>query len=38
MAAVDGRTLLIVSDNDFGCEGKQTRFYRLAFDSDLALV
>jgi hypothetical protein len=31
MALLDERTLLIVSDNDFGCEGKQTRFYRLSF-------
>jgi hypothetical protein len=38
MAPLDGRTLLIVSDNDFGCEGKHTRFYRLAFDVDLTLV
>jgi hypothetical protein len=38
MALLDPRTLLIVSDNDFGCEGKQTRFYRLTFDADLAAV
>jgi membrane-associated phospholipid phosphatase len=31
MALLDQRTLLIVSDNDFGCEGKQTRFFRIAF-------
>jgi hypothetical protein len=31
MALLDERTLLIVSDNDFGCEGKHTRFYRLRF-------
>jgi hypothetical protein len=31
LAALDARTPLIVSDNDFGCEGKQTRFYRLNF-------
>lgn len=36
LAMLDERTLLIVSDNDFGCEGKQTRFYRLTFDRDLA--
>lgn len=36
MALLDRRTLLIVSDNDFGCEGKQTRFYRLTFEADLA--
>lgn len=38
MALLDPRTLLIVSDNDFGCEGKETRFYRLTFDADLAPV
>ena len=37
MATVDRRTLIIVSDNDFGCEGKKTRFYRLAFDLDLTI-
>ena len=35
MALIDDRSLLIVSDNDFGCEGKQTRFYRLTFDKPL---
>jgi hypothetical protein len=35
MTMVDQHTLLIVSDNDFGCEGKQTRFYRLSFDAPL---
>lgn len=35
MAPLDERTLLIVSDNDFGCEGKQTRFYRLTFAQPL---
>jgi hypothetical protein len=32
---LDERTVLIVSDNDFGCEGKQTRFYRLEFEEPL---
>jgi hypothetical protein len=31
MTMLDERSLLIVSDNDFGCEGKKTRFYRLRF-------
>ena len=35
MALLDERTLLIVSDNDFGCEGKQTRFFRLSFAEPL---
>jgi hypothetical protein len=35
MALLDERTLLIVSDNDFGCEGKQTRFFRITFSIDL---
>ena len=35
MALIDERTLLIVSDNDFGVEGKATRFYRLTFDQPL---
>ena len=35
MAPLDERTLLIVSDNDFGCEGKQTRFYCLTFTEPL---
>jgi hypothetical protein len=35
MALLDRRSLLIVTDNDFGCEGKQTRFYRLTFDFSL---
>jgi hypothetical protein len=38
MALLDARTLLIVSDNDFGCEGKATRFYRLTFEADVASV
>ncbi|MDQ3246882.1 MAG: esterase-like activity of phytase family protein [Pseudomonadota bacterium] len=36
VALLDDRTLLIVGDNDFGCEGKQTRFYRLTFEEALA--
>lgn len=36
MALLDRSSLLIVSDNDFGCQGKQTRFYLLKFDSELA--
>lgn len=35
VALLDERNLLIVSDNDFGCEGKQTRFFRLTFDEAL---
>jgi hypothetical protein len=31
MTMLDEQSLLIVSDNDFGCEGKKTRFYRLCF-------
>lgn len=31
MTMLDEQSLLIVSDNDFGCEGKKTRFYRLGF-------
>ncbi len=38
MALLDARTLLVVSDNDFACEGKATRFYRLTFDADLSSV
>ena len=29
------RELLIVTDNDFGVEGAETRFYRLRFDGPL---
>lgn len=36
MTPIAADQLLIVSDNDFGCEGKQTRFYRLSFDVPLA--
>jgi len=35
MALLDSSTLLLASDNDFGCEGKQTRFYRLTFAEEL---
>jgi hypothetical protein len=35
MALLDARSMLLVSDNDFGCEGKQTGFFRLRFDRDL---
>ena len=35
MALLAADTLLLVSDNDFGCEGKQTRFYRLRFTEPL---
>jgi hypothetical protein len=35
MALLDTRSLLLVSDNDFGCEGKQTGFFRLNYDRDL---
>ena len=37
MALLDEHTLLIVSDNDFGCEGKQTRFFRITFGTALHL-
>jgi hypothetical protein len=36
MTMLDERSVLIVSDNDFGCEGKQTRFYRIRFDDPLS--
>ena len=29
-------TLLLVNDNDFGCEGARTRFWRVRFDQPLA--
>jgi hypothetical protein len=35
MALLDDRTLLIVSDNDFGVEEKETAFFRLSFDQPL---
>ena len=35
MAILDSRSVLIVSDNDFGCEGKQTRFYRVTFTHEI---
>ena len=31
MAVLDDRSLLLVNDNDFGVEDKQTRFFRLTF-------
>jgi len=34
MVALDGRTLLLVSDNDFGVEGQPTAFYRLEFEAE----
>jgi hypothetical protein len=36
MVPLDARTLLVVSDNDFGVEGKATAFYRLEFAGTLA--
>jgi hypothetical protein len=35
MALMSPRELLIATDNDFGTEGAETRFYRLRFDADL---
>ena len=35
MTLLDACSILLVSDNDFGCEGKQTGFFRLKFDCDL---
>jgi hypothetical protein len=35
MALLSKRELLIASDNDFGTEGAETRFYRLAFEEAL---
>lgn len=35
MVALGARSLLLVSDNDFGVEGKATAFYRLDFEEDL---
>ena len=34
MALLDARTLLLVSDNDFGVEGREMAFYRLRLDAD----
>ncbi len=38
MAILDARSILIVSDNDFGCEGKQTRFHRITFAEEIQPV
>jgi hypothetical protein len=35
MALLDPCSILLVSDNDFGCEGKRTGFFRLTFDHDI---
>jgi len=35
VARLDGRTLLLATDNDFGTEGAETAFYRIAFDAEL---
>jgi hypothetical protein len=35
MALMSERELLIATDNDFGTEGAETRFYRLRFDAAL---
>ena len=35
MAILDARSILIVSDNDFGCEGKQTRFYCITLAEEI---
>ena len=36
MAVLSERTLLLVSDNDFGVEDKETRFFRLSFENPLS--
>jgi hypothetical protein len=36
MTYLSDRSLLIVSDNDFGVEDKQTRFFRLDFAEPFA--
>ena len=36
MAMLTDRSLLLVSDNDFGAEDKQTRFFRLTFAQPFA--
>ena len=36
MTPLSDRTLLLVSDNDFGVENKETRFFRLSFASPLS--
>ena len=38
MVALDARSLLLVSDNDFGVEGKATKFYRLEFERPLSEI
>lgn len=35
LVALDGRTLLLVNDNDFGTEGVPTRFWRVALPSEV---
>jgi hypothetical protein len=35
VAQLSPHALLLATDNDFGVEGAETRFYRLAFDADL---
>jgi hypothetical protein len=36
MALMSERELILATDNDFGIEGAETRFYRLQFDAPLA--
>lgn len=36
MALLDGRTLLLVNDNDFGIEGSETQFWRVRFEAELS--
>lgn len=38
MALTSGRELVLATDNDFGIEGDETRFYRLAFRRDILLI
>jgi hypothetical protein len=38
MCWISDAELLLVSDNDFGVEGAETSFWRLRFDSPIALV
>ena len=35
MTLLTDRELLLATDNDFGIEGAETRFYRLTFDAAL---
>ena len=35
VALLSDRELLLVTDNDFGVEGAETRFYRLSFEAPL---